>query len=914
MPFITKLGSVAARAYGWLATTVSVAVNDAYFYLVSLLLSTTSTNGAQNNTFLDSSPNNFTITRNGNTTQGTFSPFSQTGWSNYFDGTGDYLTTSASSALTFGTGNFTIEAWIYPQSSSGTQGICGVSVSGSAGDLTIFYNLAAGKVSINSYGGTRIDSITSVPLNVWTHIAFARQSGTTRVFINGALDNSAAMADNFTKNVAVVGRSYSSLNQEYFTGYTSNLRLVKGTALYTAAFTPPTAPLTPVTNTSLLTCNSQSFVDTGPNNFTITRNGDTKVTANSPFAPSVSTPTSYSGWFDGTGDYLSLTATSALTLPTSTTPFTVEVWVYPTASGGVILAEEYLGGANPVNLGVWLGATGQTTAPSTSGLRPSVGFYGGGATWSIVYSSVDISLNAWTHIAAVFTGSATKIYVNGVDQSVNTITTWTTAAASRYFIGKRWDANVPEFITGLISNLRWVIGTAVYTSNFTPPTAPLTAISGTALLTCQNATFIDNSTNAFALTVNGNAQPRTLNPFGYTTTQPVAWSASLNGGAAYFDGTGDYLSIADNAALDFGSSDFTIECWFYPLVTPNNNLCAKRSSSAVFGGAMIIFSSSLSPTIYATTTGSTWEVIKTSTVGCVLNSWNHIAFTRSSTTWTIFVNGVSGGSVTVSGTIPDNTAAFTVGAGGANGDSAISQSYVSNFRVVKGTAVYTGNFNPPVAPVTPVTGTSLLLNYTNAGIYDAASQTLLETVGNAQVSTTQAKWGSTAVAFDGTGDWLLPPLSPPQRLTIGTGDFTIEFWVYFNSGATTTRYLIDWRPSGTEGVYPTIYTDGSSLLRYYVSSATRITGSALSATTWTHIAVARSGTSTRMFVNGTQVGSTYTDSNNYLGPASRPVIGTAGLSLGTGSFSGYMDDLRITVGYARYTTNFTPPSAAFPTQ
>jgi len=82
---------------------------DPYFYSVTSLLHGDGTNGAQNNTFLDSSTNNFTITRNGNTTQGSFSPFSQTGWSNYFDGSGDYLQVSTSSTTPFalGSGDFT---------------------------------------------------------------------------------------------------------------------------------------------------------------------------------------------------------------------------------------------------------------------------------------------------------------------------------------------------------------------------------------------------------------------------------------------------------------------------------------------------------------------------------------------------------------------------------------------------------------------------------------------------------------------------------------------------------------------------------------------------------------------------------------------------------------------------------------
>ena len=102
---------------------------DPYFNYTTLLLPGTGTNGAQNGrtgpaagyrdgTFLDSSTNNLTITRNGNTTQGTFSPFSQTGWSNYFDGTGDYLTAPSNTAFNISTGDYTFECWIYKQTSS----------------------------------------------------------------------------------------------------------------------------------------------------------------------------------------------------------------------------------------------------------------------------------------------------------------------------------------------------------------------------------------------------------------------------------------------------------------------------------------------------------------------------------------------------------------------------------------------------------------------------------------------------------------------------------------------------------------------------------------------------------------------------------------------------------------------------
>jgi hypothetical protein len=93
-----------------------VSNNDPYFNLTTLLLNTTATNGAQNNTFIDSSTNNYTITRNGNTTQGTYTPFSQAAgyWSNYFDGTAStYLSFPSNTAFAWGTGAYTVEGWIY---------------------------------------------------------------------------------------------------------------------------------------------------------------------------------------------------------------------------------------------------------------------------------------------------------------------------------------------------------------------------------------------------------------------------------------------------------------------------------------------------------------------------------------------------------------------------------------------------------------------------------------------------------------------------------------------------------------------------------------------------------------------------------------------------------------------------------
>jgi hypothetical protein len=210
--------------------------------------------------------------------------------------------------------------------------------------------------------------------------------------------------------------------------------------------------------------------------------------------------------------------------------------------------------------------------------------------------------------------------------------------------------------------------------------------------------------------------------------------------------------------------------------------------------------------------------------------------------------------------------------------------------------------------VTAVTNTSLLLNFTNGAIFDNAMMNDLETVGNAQISTSVKKFGTGSLAFDGTGDWLTSN-APVNLNAFGTGAFTIEGWFYLNTTASQQIFL-DFR-AGPSDVAGALYFDGTNI-SWYVSGSNRISGGTVSTSTWYHIAVCRSGTSTKLFINGTQAGSTYTDTNNYICPIGRPYLGALSDGTGTLYYNGYIDDLRITKGYARYTANFTAPTAAFP--
>jgi hypothetical protein len=165
--------------------------------------------------------------------------------------------------------------------------------------------------------------------------------------------------------------------------------------------------------------------------------------------------------------------------------------------------------------------------------------------------------------------------------------------------------------------------------------------------------------------------------------------------------------------------------------------------------------------------------------------------------------------------------------------------------------------------------------------------------------------------FDGSGDYLKPYYPAPANGTtfsFGTGDFTVEFWMYPTS-APSNGMIMDGRGSGASGdMWLINWVNG--VLSWY-AGASLISSSTVSTNTWTHVAICRSGTSTKMFLNGTQTGSTYTDTKNYTVGNGWPTIGASYNAVDF--FTGYLDDLRITK-YARYTANFTAPTAALPLQ
>ena len=316
------------------------------------------------------------------------------------------------------------------------------------------------------------------------------------------------------------------------------------------------------------------------------------------------------------------------------------------------------------------------------------------------------------------------------------------------------------------------------------------------------------------------------------------------------------------------------------------------------------------PYLYTTSTGSGDYYVGGSHAfsGAVLpKQWYYLVVSRVSGTTKAFLNGTEVMSFADSSNYIAGR--LTLGVNNGGGTAYYFNGYISNFKVVIGTGTTSGT--SPASPATATSGTQALLNFTNAAIVDLSTRNVLETVGNTQANTSVKKYGTGSLAFDGNGDYLKSNPTTTSLYTFGTGNFTVEGWFYVNSLPGTDMVLYDGRP--TNGAYPCIILQGStSKLLWYVDSSIRITSTNVVSTgVWFHLAITRDGTSTKMFVGGIQSGSTYTDSTNYLGSATRPFIG-ANATNGTESFNGNIDDLRITKGYARYTTTFTPPTGAVP--
>jgi hypothetical protein len=186
-------------------------------------------------------------------------------------------------------------------------------------------------------------------------------------------------------------------------------------------------------------------------------------------------------------------------------------------------------------------------------------------------------------------------------------------------------------------------------------------------------------------------------------------------------------------------------------------------------------------------------------------------------------------------------------------------------------------------------------------------------VADAQISNTTAKWGSTSIKFDGTGDYLTNNNASNSLLAFGTGDFTIEGWFYSNNASSAVQKGM-FQTSDTIGGLKTSYTTGVSMnhgstgeLSVNVGSTVYTTsGASITTGAWFYFAITRSSGNVNVYVNGVSRASGSGNTNNLTGT----YISVGGYYNTSYLFDGYLQDFRITKGYAR---TITTPTAAFPT-
>jgi hypothetical protein len=650
--------------------TLAFSLNNSNY--TTALITSVGDNNAVNDSFVDSSPDNRTLTGYGGAHLTTFSPYRQAGYSTYFDGSGDYLQLSASNDWGFGTGAWTIEFWLNTTDTdadviaafNASSPYAGWSIRIENGLVKVFVSDGSSNEDFSTVSGTTI-----VNDNVWHHVVVtsAASSNTVSCYVDGVLagSNAFSIAISSTGQILRVGADTNSSPSRPLAGYLTDVRIVKGTQVYTSAFTPPTTRLTAITNTSLLTCHLPYLEDDSTSDHTIGVAGNVSTQPFTPYEHTIYTDTDDGGSIklSASGDYVGFSNSTDFDF---TGDFTIAAWVYRTGSTGYdsIIAITDAGNDGLCSIGT-----------DRLLLRTS----GGGAI--VDNSSYTIPTNRWTHVALTRSGSDIKLFLNGTvavsATSSSTISENNLNIEGR--IGSRVNsANIGYFYAN-IADLYVKNGTADYTAEFTPPLTPASSTGTILHVKGTGAGIIDKSQSVKSLTLNGDVKS--------STTQTKYLTSSM-----YFDGTGDCISTSDSAEL--GTGDFTLEAWIYPTaLNANDAIIAEHWSGTTAGFIFRIFTSNYLSLFDGTTN-------RTSSTAIVTNQWQHVAASRESGTLKLFINGTQVLSVATSSSLtgPGSGESVTVGAlTTSSGFGSTFTGYISDARITKGLARYTANFTPPTA-------------------------------------------------------------------------------------------------------------------------------------------------------------------------------------------------------------------------
>ena len=917
---------------------------DDDFANVVLLLDGDGSNGDANNTFTDSGSVGATVTENGDVVQGSFSPYGNN-WSVYFDGQSTLDVGSNNYVTNLGSGDLTVEFFINttdtscnllnPNTNTGS-GYWGLMIQ--SGDLR--WN--------NAYNSTNLWIVDGAPIldGEWHHVAIVRNSGTFAVYYDGVAQSLQSGSFSDTTNYSGANKlRIGDGNLNHFTGYLSNVKLITANAIYTSDFDPPTSQLenTPSGGyVKCLVCRDNRFIDSGNYDHDVTISQNTpKVTPFGPFKDDDArdiTTDGGSALFGPSGDYLQLPSNSAYN---ATSSLCAECWFY-------MVGAPSSGPSAHCPMSRWastsLGQRSWFFDVENTGIRMRVDT-SNNAAGQVVTDDSTGALNryAWYHIALTWDGSTYRGFLNG--ESIGSLSDSAAPRGTSQVIRIGYNLNT-HYMDGYVSDCRVLVDQgAVYTSAFTPPTAPLGGlgnVTGTAgtlnYVQYENKSFSVASQETNPQGVRFKSDGTKMYVIGNTGDDvgqyslSTAWDVSTasfdsvtlsvssqdsipNGLVFSSDGTKLYITgNTNNKIFQYDLST----AWDLSTASYANKSLSVQGSSPIEpfihpSGTSIYNIDSDSETVYQYTMTTAFDLSTASYANKSIN------VNSQETVPTSLVFSSNGTKMFVAGQTGDDINQYTLSTAWdvstASFDNLIfdSSSQAVNPSGIDlkpdDTKLYMVSNNTDTVYQYDLTATKqpeVLLNFQDAGIYDRTGINTIDTVGNAQIDTSVKKYGTGSMKFDGTDDELLVE-EETDELTFSTFDFTVEMWAYFDS-LSGTRVLMDWRNgTGNQGTYPTLYFSGTTL--YFYNGTNRLNAS-LATSTWYHIALTRGNGTTRLFIDGTQSGGTYSDSTNYLGPQGG-FLTIGGLNQSY-EIDGYIDDLRITKGVARYTANFTPPTAALP--
>ena len=531
-------------------------------------------------------------------------------------------------------------------------------------------------------------------------------------------------------------------------------------------------------------------------------------------------------------------------------------------------------------------------------------------------------MNRWNHVVITRSSGVVRTFLNGALVTAGNNTTNINGTLATTFGCSQYPGNYSEM---LISNFRLVrnsVPTQYQTSSttpgtqiFTPPTNKVTTTSQGAvagdvkLLLWQENRFIENASN---VTISAFNTPR-ITPFG--PFSDTIYSPAIHGGSAYFDGS-DWLQITDSAnQLEFGPGVGAgyLEIWYYPTQAGTQVVVSKGGGSADWSSTGFLYQLQFTSSAwswYWKTAANNLTGISSSTYSN--NQWFHVVVSSDGTTFALFVNGVRIGTNSTVAVLPTSRSQWRLG---QDVSSNWAYGYCAVLKIGRNTVpteylVSATSYTVPTAPVTATTNTQLLLNFTDAAILDSTGRNVLETLADAKTSSVVTKFTGASMYFDGTGDWNNMPSSPLNAM--GTGDFTIECWIYPTKISTTNGIAIfsNRTDATADSTFGLLWSSSRGLYLHTYSTVIFDSGTLPTINTWQYVAYVRASGVIKIYLNGLQIGTSASFTSN-LSSTIGFYVGKDGTHSGSGAepYQGYISDLRVTRGYARYTANFTAPTA-----